>query len=122
MVSARLIERQRKDFRQIEAYAQAMMEKEFPSLGFPNERWVRITTNGTIVYIAHWSCGSAVRINQEAAELWSIAFTDHDYNMGLMRAAREANAPIPNVLKQEKNLDLLVVRCIAYDWTKHLTI
>lgn len=120
MVSARFIERQRKDLQQVEAYAQAMMEKEFPSLGFPNERWARSMTDGAIVYIARWPCGSAVRITQEA-DLWNIALVDHDYNVRIVREAYQQGSPMPNVLKQEKNLDLLVVRCIAYDWTKHLT-
>lgn len=31
-------ERKRKDLKQVADYAQAMMEKEFPSMGFPNEK------------------------------------------------------------------------------------
>lgn len=113
-------ERKRKDLKQVADYAQAMMEKEFPSMGFPNEKWARRMTDGALIYMAHWPCGSAVRISQEA-DLWKIALVDHDYNVKLVREAHQTNSPMPNVLKQEKNLDLLAVRCVAYEWTKHLT-
>ena len=113
-------ERKRKDLKQVADYAQSMMEKEFPSMGFPNEKWARRMTDGALIYMAHWPCGSAVRISQEA-DLWNIALVDYELNREMVRAACLPNMPMPNVLKQEKNLDLLIVRCIAYDWTKHLT-
>ena len=113
-------ERKRKDLKQVADYAQAMMEKEFPSMGFPNEKWRRRMTDGALIYTARWPCGSAVRISQEA-DLWDIVLVEHDYNVKMIREAYQEGSPMPHILKQEKNLDLLVVRCIAFEWTKHLT-
>lgn len=100
-------ERRRKDLQQVEAYAQAMMEKEFPSMGFPGERWYRSAGTGVVVYIAFWPSGDGVRITQDVNDpsLWEIYFGNAN------------RSPV----RTEKNLDLLIVRCIAYDWTKHLT-
>ena len=115
-------ERKRKDLKQVADYAQAMMEKEFPSMGFPNEKWARRTSDGVIVFQAHWPCRSDVRIiGPFEGDTWNITFVDHEYNVKLVREANLTNRPMPNVIKQEKNLDLLVVRCIAFEWTKHLT-
>lgn len=107
MVSERYIERQRKDLQQVEAYAQAMMEKEFPSMGFPGERWYRSAGTGAVIYIAFWPSGDGVRIAQDVSDpsLWEIYFGN--VNRQPSRA--------------EKRLDLLSVRCIAFEWTKHLT-
>jgi len=82
MVSERYAERQRKDLQQVKTYTQTMMEKEFPSMGFPNERWSRRMTDGALIYIAHWPCGSAVRIRQKA-DLWDIALIDYDWTKHL---------------------------------------
>ena len=106
-MSERYIERQRKDLQQVEAYAQAMMEKEFPSMGFPGERWYRSAGTGAVIYIAFWPSGDGVRITQDVSDpsLWEIYF-------------ESANRPS---VRAEKRLDLLSIRCIAVEWTKHLT-
>lgn len=99
--------RERKDLQQVEAYAQAMMEKEFPSMGFPDEKWYRADGTGAVVYIAFWPSGDGVRITQDVSDpsLWEIYYNN-------------INHPTPQF---EKRLDLLSVRCIAVEWTKHLT-
>ena len=99
--------RERKDLQQVEAYAQAMMEKVFPSMGFPDEKWYRADGTGAVVYIAFWSSGDGVRITQDVSDpsLWEI------YCGSVNRPAS----------RFEKRLDLLSVRCIAVEWMKHLT-
>lgn len=99
--------RERKDHEQIRAYAYAMMEKEFPSMGFPGEKWYLSAGTGAVIYIAFWPSGDGVRIAQDVSDpsLWEIYFGS-------------ANRPS---VRAEKRLDLLSVRCIAVEWTKHLT-
>ena len=100
-------ERRRKDHKQIAAYAQAMMEKEFPSMGFPSERWAWVYSSDgeTLIYSAYWPTAT-IRItgNQNS---WTVTMMDAVSNL-LLR-------------KQERNLDLLSVRCVAIEWTKPLT-
>ena len=101
--------RERKDLQQVEAYAQAMMEKEFPSMGFPDEKWGRAVVTGAVVYIAFWPSGDGVRIAQDVSDpsLWEIYCGSVNRRVVTSRF--------------EKRLDLLSVRCIAVEWTKHLT-
>ena len=76
-------------------------------MGFPGEKWYRADGTGVIVYIAFWPSGDGVRIAQDVSDpsLWGIYFS---------------NAYNP-FIQSKKKLDLLVVRCIAFEWTKHLT-
>lgn len=104
-------ERKRKDLKQVADYAQAMMEKEFPSMDFPNEKWARRDIDGMIIYYAHWPCRSAIRILGPFNDgTWEINFVDHP-----------ANFAIINMVRREHSLDILSVRCVAIEWTKHLT-
>ena len=113
-------ERKRKDLKQVADYAQAMMEKEFPSLGFPQEKWARRETDGAVVYTAHWPCRSAVWIiGPFEGDTWEIAFVDNPANLERLRA--EGPAGLKEVLRHEKGHDLLSIRCIAIEWTKHLS-
>lgn len=104
-------ERLRKDLKQVADYAQAMMEKEFPSMDFPGEKWYRADGTGVIVYIAFWPSGDGIgiriRITQDVSDpsLWEI------YCGSVNRQPS----------RFEKRLDLLSVRCIAVEWMKHLT-
>ena len=97
-------ERRRKDHKQIAAYAQAMMEMEFPSMGFPSERWAYSSNGEALIYSASWPTRT-IRItgNQNS---WTVT----------MMAAGNFG-----FIKQERNLDLLSVRCVAIEWTKPLT-
>ncbi len=113
----------RPDLNEVAAYAQEMMEREFPSMGFPGEAWARRDTDGVIVYHAHWPCKSAIRILGPFNDgTWGIAFVDHPANRAAFRAAAAATNRTPNldVVRRERNLDLLSVRCVAIEWTKHL--
>lgn len=113
-------ERKRKDLKQVADYAQAMMEKEFPSMGFPNEKWARHTSDGVIVFRAHWPCRSVVRIiGPFEGDTWEIVFVDNSTNLARLRAAGPAG--LKEVLRHEKGHDLLSIRCIAIEWTKHLS-
>ena len=112
-------ERKRKDLKQVADYAQAMMEKEFPSMGFPNEKWARHTNNSAIIFQAHWPCRSAVRIiGPFEDDTWEIAFVDNPANRERLRAGGPAT--LKEVLRHERGHDLLSIRCIAIEWTKHL--
>ena len=112
-------ERKRKDLKQVADYAQAMMEKEFPSMGFPNEKWARRTSDGVIVFQAHWPCRSDVRIiGPFEGDTWEIVFVDTPANLEWLRAGGPAG--LKEVLRHEKGHDLLSIRCIAIEWTKHL--
>jgi len=113
-------ERKRKDLKQVADYAQAMMEKEFPSMGFPNEKWARRTSDGAIVFQAHWPCRSDVRIiGPFEGDTWEIVFVDTPANLARFRA-KGLDGP-KEILQQEKGHDLLSIRCITIEWTKHLS-
>jgi len=76
-------------------------------MGFPDEKWYRADGTGVVIYIAFWPSGDGVRIAQDLSDpsLWEIYFGNVNRSPA----------------RTEKRLDLLSVRCIAVEWTKHLT-
>ena len=114
-------DRHRRDLQQIAAYANNMMQKQFPSLDFPDERWAYAENADEVIYTANWSDGSGIRISGHAVRgLWTIKCVDHPNN--LTTGAFDSKAFSMNtIVREEKNLDLLSVRCLAIEWTKHFT-
>lgn len=114
-------ERKRKDLKQVADYAQAMMEKEFPSMGFPEERWARRDIDGMIIYYAHWPCRSAIRILGPFNDgTWEINFVDHPANLAIIKTDDPKLRLPSDMVRREHSLDILSVRCVAIEWTKHL--
>lgn len=83
------------------------------------KKWARRTNDGAIVFQAHWSDRSAVRIiGPFGGDTWEIVFVDNPAKLERLRA--EGPAGLKEVLRHEKGHDLLSIRCIAIEWTKHL--
>lgn len=111
----RMADRHRRDLQQIATYAERMMQKHFPPMDFPKERWAYDGDVDEIVYMANWPSGNTIRVSGNSVRgLYSIRA------MGPATEFKETGMPVA-IWREEKNLDLLSVRCLAIEWTKHFT-